>query len=391
MSTATAPASNPVLPLAATEGTSVPFIRLDNAFPELFAELMETVERIAGRSAFTLGPELESFEAAFAEFCGTGYAAGVGSGTAALEIALRALGIGPGDEVIVPTYSFIATAEAVSTVGATPVIVDVDPETALITAEIVEAALTPRTRCVIPVHLFGRPLEMVPLLALCRARGIAVVEDACQAHGALYKGRPVGSFGDAGCFSFYPTKNLGGWGDGGALVTNDPDLDRKVRLLRSHGEAVRHTHELATGTHRLDTLQAAILEVKLRHLPDWNQRRRDAAEALRAGLAGTAVVPPAPAAADGDHVYHLFVVRSAERDALRDHLDARGVASAVHYPTPIHLQPAYAERGLRPGSLQVAERLARENCSLPIFPAITDEQIAEIVAAVQGFEAAAAS
>ncbi|HWJ43628.1 MAG TPA: DegT/DnrJ/EryC1/StrS family aminotransferase [Solirubrobacterales bacterium] len=391
MSTATAPASNPVLPLAATEGTSVPFIRLDNAFPELFAELMETVERIAGRSAFTLGPELESFEAAFAEFCGTGYAAGVGSGTAALEIALRALGIGPGDEVIVPTYSFIATAEAVSTVGATPVIVDVDPETALITAEIVEAALTPRTRCVIPVHLFGRPVEMVPLLALCRARGIAVVEDACQAHGALYKGRPVGSFGDAGCFSFYPTKNLGGWGDGGALVTNDPDLDRKVRLLRSHGEAVRHTHELATGTHRLDTLQAAILEVKLRHLPDWNQRRRDAAEALRAGLAGTAVVPPAPAAADGDHVYHLFVVRSAERDALRDHLDARGVASAVHYPTPIHLQPAYAERGLRPGSLQVAERLARENCSLPIFPAITDEQIAEIVAAVQGFEAAAAS
>ena len=391
MSTATAPASNPVLPLAATEGTSVPFIRLDNAFPELFAELMETVERIAGRSAFTLGPELESFEAAFAEFCGTGYAAGVGSGTAALEIALRALGIGPGDEVIVPTYSFIATAEAVSTVGATPVIVDVDPETALITAEIVEAALTPRTRCVIPVHLFGRPVEMVPLLALCRARGIAVVEDACQAHGALYKGRPVGSFGDAGCFSIYPTKNLGGWGDGGALVTNDPDLDRKVRLLRSHGEAVRHTHELATGTHRLDTLQAAILEVKLRHLPDWNQRRRDAAEALRAGLAGTAVVPPAPAAADGDHVYHLFVVRSAERDALRDHLDARGVASAVHYPTPIHLQPAYAERGLRPGSLQVAERLARENCSLPIFPAITDEQIAEIVAAVQGFEAAAAS
>jgi dTDP-3-amino-3,4,6-trideoxy-alpha-D-glucose transaminase len=379
------------LSLAATDGTSVPFIRLDSAFPDLFAELMETVERIAGKSAFTLGPELESFEAAFAEFCGTGFAAGVSSGTAALEIALRALGIGPGDEVIVPTYSFIATAEAVSTVGATPVIVDVDPETALITAEIVEAALTERTRCVIPVHLFGRPVEMVPLLALCRARGIAVVEDACQAHGALYKGRPVGSFGDAGCFSFYPTKNLGGWGDGGALVTNDPDLDRKVRLLRSHGEAVRHNHELATGTHRLDTLQAAILEVKLRHLPDWNQRRREAAEALRAGLDGTAVIPPAPAAADSDHVYHLFVVRSGERDALRDHLDARGIASAVHYPTPIHLQPAYAGQKLRPGSLPVAERLAGENCSLPIFPAITDEQIAEIVAAVESFETAAVS
>jgi dTDP-3-amino-3,4,6-trideoxy-alpha-D-glucose transaminase len=387
----TATASNPVLPLAATEGTSVPFIRLDSALPELFAELMETVERIASKSAFTLGPELERFEQAFASFCGTKHAAGVSSGTAALEIALQALGVGPGDEVIVPTYSFIATAEAVSTVGATPVIVDVDPETALITAEIVEAALTPRTRCVIPVHLFGRPVEMDPLLALCRERGIAIVEDACQAHGALYRGRPVGSLGDAGCFSFYPTKNLGGWGDGGALVTSDSDLDARVRLLRSHGEGVRHHHELATGTHRLDTLQAAILEVKLRHLPDWNQRRRDAAEALRAGLAGTAVVSPSPAAADSDHVYHLFVVRSAERDALRDHLDARGIASAIHYPTPIHLQPAYAGLGLRAGDLPVAERLAGENCSLPIFPAITDVQIAEIVAAVQGFELAAGS
>lgn len=384
MSTATA--SNPILPLAATEGTSVPFIRLDSAFPELFAELMETVERIARNSAFTLGPELERFEAAFAEFCGTKYAAGVSSGTAALEIALRALGIGPGDEVIVPTYSFIATAEAVSTVGATPVIVDIDPETALITAATVERALTAKTRCVIPVHLFGRPVDMDPLLALCRERGIAVIEDACQAHGALYKGSPVGSLGDAGCFSFYPTKNLGGWGDGGALVTSDPELDAKVRLLRSHGEGTRHHHELATGTHRLDTLQAAILEVKLRHLPDWNQRRRDAADALRAGLANDAVIAPAPAAADSDHVYHLFVVRSSHRDALRDHLDASGIASAIHYPTPIHLQPAYAELGLGRGDLPVAERLASENCSLPIFPAIEDSQIAEIVAAVNGFE-----
>ncbi len=384
MSTATA--GNPVLPLAATEGTRVPFIRLDSAFPELFAELMETVERIARDSAFTLGPELERFEAAFADFCGTEHAAGVSSGTAALEIALRALGIGPGDEVIVPTYSFIATAEAVSTVGATPVIVDVDEETALITAEIVERALTPRTRCVIPVHLFGRPVEMDPLLALCRERRIAVIEDACQAHGALYKGRPVGSLGDAGCFSFYPTKNLGGWGDGGALVTSDAALDAKVRLLRSHGEGTRHHHELATGTHRLDTLQAAILEVKLRHLPVWNQRRRDAAAALRSGLAGSSVTAPGPAAADGDHVYHLFVVRSDSRDELRDHLDARGVASAIHYPTPIHLQPAYAGLGLGRGDLPVAERLASENCSLPIFPAIEESQIAEIVAAVQSFE-----
>jgi dTDP-3-amino-3,4,6-trideoxy-alpha-D-glucose transaminase len=383
VSTATAPNA---LPLAATEGAKVPFIRLDSADPELFAELMEVVERIARDSAFTLGPELERFEGAFASFCGTEYAAGVSSGTAALEIALLALGIGPGDEVIVPTYSFIATAEAVSTVGATPVIVDVDPETALLTAATVEQALTERTRCVIPVHLFGRPVDMDPILALCRERGIAVVEDACQAHGALYRGRPVGSLGDAGCFSFYPTKNLGGWGDGGALVTSDPALDAKVRLLRSHGEGTRHHHELATGTHRLDTLQAAILEVKLRHLPAWNQRRRDAADALRSGLAGGDVIAPAAAAADSDHVYHLFVVRSRERDALRDHLDACGVASAIHYPTPIHLQPAYAELGLGLGSLPVAERLASENCSLPLFPAIEDWHIAETVAAVKSFE-----
>jgi dTDP-3-amino-3,4,6-trideoxy-alpha-D-glucose transaminase len=379
------------LPLAATDGGRVPFIRLDDANPDLFAELLETVERIAAKSAFTLGPELEAFEADFAEFCGSEHALGVSSGTAALELALRGLGIGPGDEVIVPTYSFIATAEAVSTVGATPVIIDVEEETALITAELVAAALTPRTRCVIPVHLFGRTVEMDPILDLCRPREIAVVEDACQAHGALYRGRPVGSLGDAGCFSFYPTKNLGGWGDGGAFVSDDAELSARVRLLRSHGEGTRHHHEIATGTHRLDTLQAAILKVKLRHLPGWNQRRRDAAAALSAGLADSDLSLPAPNASYGDNVFHLYVVRSRDRDALRDHLDACGVASAIHYPTPIHLQPAYAELGLGPGSLPVAERLAGENCSLPIFPAIEDRHIAETVAAVTSFEAAADS
>jgi dTDP-3-amino-3,4,6-trideoxy-alpha-D-glucose transaminase len=387
LSTATEARSS--LPAAATTGTRVPFIRLDAAHPELFSELMEVVERTARDAAFTLGPILEGFERDFASYCEAEHAVGVSSGTAALELALRGLGIGPGDEVIVPTYSFIATAEAVTTVGATPRIVDVDPDTALLTAETVEAALTPQTRCVIPVHLFGRPVDMDPLLELCRERGIAVIEDACQAHGARYRGRRVGSIGDAGCFSFYPTKNLGGWGDGGALVTGDDELAEKVRLLRSHGESPRHNHQLATGTDRLDTLQAAILQVKLRHLDDWNQRRRDAAATLGAGLGNGDLVLPEPAAEGSDHVYHLFVVRSSERDALRDHLDACGVASAIHYPTPIHLQPAYAELGLGPGSLPVAERLAGENCSLPLFPAIEDSQIAEIVAAVESFETAA--
>jgi dTDP-4-amino-4,6-dideoxygalactose transaminase len=376
------------LPPAATAGKQVPFIRLDEAYPDLFAELLEVVERVARDAAFTLGPELESFEDKFASYCETRHAVGVSSGTAALELALRGLGIGPGDEVIVPTYSFIATAEAVTAVGATPRLVDVDPDTALITAEAVEQALTPQTRCVIPVHLFGRPVEMDLLLALCRPRGIFVIEDACQAHGARYRGRRVGSLGDAGCFSFYPTKNLGGWGDGGALVTDDEELAAKVRLLRSHGEAVRHHHELATGTHRLDALQAAILEVKLAHLDRWNERRRAAGDALGTALASHDLILPAPATADSDHVFHLFVVRTTERDALRSHLDACGVASAIHYPTPIHLQPAYSQLGLGPGTLPAAEQLAGESCSLPIFPAIEDWQIAETVAAIESFETA---
>ena len=386
MSTATQP--NTALPLAATEGRRVPFIRLDVAHPELMSELLEVVERVAHDAAFTLGPEVEEFERSFADYCETEHAIGVSSGTMALELALRALGIGPGDEVIVPTYTFIATAEAVSTVGATPVLVDIDPETAVITTEIVERALTPQTRCVIPVHLFGRTVDMDPILALCSSRDIAVIEDACQAHGARYKGRRVGSLGDAGCFSFYPTKNLGGWGDGGALVTDDSALAEKVGLLRSHGESPRHHHQLVTGTHRLDALQAAILDVKLRHLDGWNESRQAAAARLTEALAGSDVELPAPAGENGDHVYHLFVVHTQSRDALRDHLDAQGVASAVHYPTPVHLQPAYSDLGLGPGSLPVAERLASEACSLPIFPAIEDWHIAETVAAVQSFGAA---
>jgi dTDP-3-amino-3,4,6-trideoxy-alpha-D-glucose transaminase len=381
------PAASATLPSAAANvGGRVPFIRLDETDPELFAELMQVVEQVARDGAFTLGSEVESFERDFASYCGTTEAVGVSSGTAALELALRGLKIGPGDEVVVPTYSFIATAEAVTTVGATPVLVDVDPETAAISAEIVEPALTPRTRCVVPVHLFGRTVEMDPLLELCRPRGIHVVEDACQAHGARYRGRPVGSLGDAGCFSFYPTKNLGAWGDGGALVTSDPDLARRVRLLRSHGEAVRHDHQLPAGTDRLHALQAAILQVKLGRLEEWNESRRAAAAALATALAGSGLELPSPPPAGGDHVYHLFVVRTPARDALRVHLQDRGVASAIHYPTPIHLQPAYAELGLSRGSLPNAEALAGDSCSLPIFPAIEEWQIAEIAEAVESFD-----
>jgi dTDP-4-amino-4,6-dideoxygalactose transaminase len=377
--------SDTLAPAPSGSDARVPFTRLDNADEELLAKLLDVVARVSRDAAFTLGAEVEGFEREFADWCDTEHAVGVSSGTAALELALRGLGIGPGDEVIVPTNSFIATAEAVSAAGATPVLVDVDEQTALLTAEIVERALTPQTRCVIPVHLYGRIVEMDPLLALCSARDVFVVEDACQAHGARYRGRPAGSLGDAGCFSFYPTKNLGAWGDGGAVTTDDPELASRLRLLRSHGEGTRHHHELPARTDRLDALQAAILRVKLGLLDGANQSRRDAGSTLREALAGTAVTPPPPHAADGDHVFHLFVVRSPQRDALRDYLDAAGIASAIHYPTPIHLQPAYAELGLGPGSLPVAERLAVESCSLPIFPTIEDWQIAKIADAVENF------
>jgi dTDP-4-amino-4,6-dideoxygalactose transaminase len=378
---------NPVLSQAAPPAqaaTGVPFVRLDSADPTLTADIFAAIERIAGSAAFTLGEELETFEHEFAAWCETDHAIGVSSGTCALELTLRALGIGPGDEVIVPTNSFIATAEAVTAMGATPVLVEVDEDTALITAEIVEAALTERTRCVIPVHLYGRSVEMEPLLALCRAHNLRVVEDACQAHGSRYQGRPAGTHGDAGCFSFYPTKNLGGWGDGGAVVTADADLAERIKLMRSHGEGTRHHHEVAAGTHRLHSIQAAILSVKLKRLSEWNEQRRQAAAVLREALSDTDLILPAPVAANGDHVYHLFVVRTPDRDALRSHLNESEVASAIHYPTPIHLQPAYAPSQ---GDLPVSERLATESCSLPIFPSITDEELDRIATAASSFSA----
>jgi len=372
--------------LTQTTAPAIPLTRLAESDPALRAELLAVVERVAGASAFTLGAEVERFEQAFAAFCATDHCVGVSSGTAALELTLRALGIGAGDEVIVPANSFIATAEAVSATGATPRLVDVDEQTALLTAEIVAEAIGPATRCAIPVHLEGRTVDMDPLLALCREHGIAVVEDACQAHGARYHGRPVGSLGDAGCFSFYPTKNLGAWGDGGAVVTGDADLAARLRLLRSHGEAERHHHELVAGTDRLHALQAAILTVKLERLGDWTEDRREAGRLLSAALAGAGIDTPAPPVAGGDHVFHLFVVRSDRRDALREHLATAGVGTAIHYPTPIHLQPAYAPLGLGPGSLPVAERLAGRICTLPLFPGLATDEIERIASAVAAFE-----
>jgi dTDP-3-amino-3,4,6-trideoxy-alpha-D-glucose transaminase len=370
---------------SAVETARIPTTRLDQADPALMEELLAVVERVARQGAFTMGTELEAFEAEFAAYCDAPHSVGVSSGTEAIVLALRALGIGPGDEVIVPTNSFIATAEGVSLAGARPVLVDVDPSTHLITADAVTGAIGPATKAVIPVHLMGSTVDMDAILEVARPAGLKVIEDTAQAHGAFVGGRRVGGIGDVGCFSFYPTKNLGGWGDGGAIVTHDPEVAERVKLLRSHGESPRYHHRIVGTTARLDALQAALLRVKLRRLDAANDARRRLGAALREGLAGTSVELPAPALADGDHVYHLFIVRTKQRDALRAHLDAHGISSAVHYPFPIHRTEAYADLGLSEGSLPVAERLAEEILTLPLFPTMSDQDVTRIVDAVRAF------
>jgi dTDP-3-amino-3,4,6-trideoxy-alpha-D-glucose transaminase len=388
---------------------TVPFTRLDCADPQLLEELMGDVRAVAERGAFTLGEQVEDFEREFASYCETDFAIGVSSGTEALALALRALEIGPGDEVIVPANSFIATAEAVSAVGATPRLVDVDPDSHLITAEIVARSLTPSVRCVMPVHLFGATVDLDPIVELAHEAGIHVVEDACQAHGARYRSRRAGTIGVLGCFSFYPTKNLGAWGDGGAVVTSVPELAERIRLLRAHGERPRYRHRIVGATARLDALQAAVLRRKLARLDAWNDERRRLGSQLRARLEGEygraadgrhrtgadgkrgGVIDGEPVELvrlpfpDADHVYHLFVVRTDRREELRSHLQERGVASAVHYPSPIHRTEAYAHLGLGPGSLPVSESLAERICSLPLFPGMSDAELDQVADAVLSF------
>lgn len=363
-------------------GVSVPFVRLDNSNPALFAELMAAVESIASRAAFTLGGDVDAFEQEFADFCGTDRCVSVSSGTEALVLALRGLGIGRGDEVIVPANSFIATAEAVSLVGATPRLVDVDPDTCHLTAAHVAAAIGPRTKAVIPVHLYGGTVDIDSILAVAGDADIAVVEDACQAHGARIGDRRAGGAGHVGCFSFYPTKNLGAWGDGGAITTNDPDLAARIRLLRAHGEDPnrRYHHKMPGTTARLDALQAAVLRIKLRHLDEWTAARRAHAARLTEALAGTGLgLPVIPSG--GDHVFHLYVVRTERRDELRAKLAEQNVASAIHYPIPIHRTEAYADLGT--GTLPVTERLADTILSLPMWPGMEDGELDRVVDAVE--------
>ena len=355
--------------------TSVPFVDLRGQARELHDELTQVFESVISRAAYTMGPECAAFEAAFAEFCGAGFCAGVSSGTDAVRLALQAAGVGPGDEVIVPVNTFIATAEAVSHAGAKPVFVDCLPDTANIDPAAIEPAITSRTRAIVPVHLFGQPADMDPILKLAARRGLAVVEDACQAHGALYKGRPCGSLGVTAAFSFYPGKNLGALGDGGAVVTSDAAADRMVRLLRNHGEETKSVHEAVGYCNRLHNLQAGFLLAKLARLPAANNGRRQAAARYDEMLSGVAGVTPIAVRDDVEPVYHLYVVQVDDRDAVRERLGAQGVESGIHYPLPLHLQPAYRSLGYGPGDFPVAEALAPRILSLPMFPGLSRQQI----------------
>jgi dTDP-4-amino-4,6-dideoxygalactose transaminase len=358
---------------------NVPFVDLKTQGQTLLSEYQAALASVVERAAYIMGPELRDFEAAFAEFCACPYAVGVSSGTDALVLAYKAAGVGRGDEVVLPANTFMATAEAVTHVGGTPVLADVLPDTANIDPAAVAAAITPRTKAVVPVHLFGQPADMDSIDGIAKKHGVVVVEDACQGHGATYKGKRTGSMGAIAAFSFYPGKNLGALGDGGAVTTADADMAETVRVLRNHGEKTKSNHTEVGYCFRLDNLQAAFLQIKLQHLAEWNRARRAAAKRYNHLLAQVDGVTPIVERPDVEAVYHLYVVQVDGRDAVRAKLDEVGIGTGIHYPLPIHLQPAYAHLGYKQGALPVAERLAGRILSLPMFPEITGGQIEYVV------------
>jgi dTDP-4-amino-4,6-dideoxygalactose transaminase len=361
---------------------TVPFLDVRAAYLELQKELDAAYQRVTGAGWFVLGREVEAFEQAFADYCSAGHCIGVGNGLEALHMILRAYDIGRGDEVIVPAHTFVATWLAVTYAGATPVPVEPRADTGNLDPDRLEAAVTPRTRAVIPVHLYGQPADMDAISSVARQRGLRVIEDAAQAHGARYKGRPAGSLSDAAAFSFYPSKNLGAFGDAGAVVTDDDDLAERVHALRNYGSQVKYHHESLGFNSRLDELQAAFLHVRLAHLEDWNERRRAAASTYLKGLADAPglVLPVVPGWAGP--VWHLFVVRHALRDDLQRRLDQAGITTQIHYPIPPHLSGAYASYGWKRGDFPIAESLADSVLSLPIGPHLSSDEASEVIAAV---------
>jgi dTDP-4-amino-4,6-dideoxygalactose transaminase len=365
----------------------VPFVDLTAQYHSIAREIGEVTAKVMEEADFILGRDVSLFEEEFASFCGVKCGVGVDSGTSALELALRAYDIGPGDEVITAANTFIATALAISHAGAKPVLVDVDPSTYIIDVAGIARAITPRTKAIIPVHLYGQPAQMSPIRQLAEKLGLVVIEDACQAHGARYGGKRSGSLGHAAAFSFYPGKNLGAYGDGGMVVTNDRDIAERLQMLRNYGQKEKYHHQFRGYNRRLDTLQAAVLRVKLKHLHRWNDARRQNARLYQQFLDGTGVAIPVEAGGT-DSVWHLYVIETEHRDLLRKYLISKGISVGIHYPVPIHLQPAYQDLGYKQGDFPVTEAAARRILSLPMYPELRSEQIEYISSTIRAFMSA---
>ena len=363
----------------------IPLMDLKPQIQALKAQLLEGFARTLDNTSFCLGPDVEAFERDFAAYCGASHGIGVNSGTSALHLALLALGVGPGDEVITTPYTFVATAWAISYCGATPVFADINPENFLIDPAAVEKAMTPKTKALLPVHLYGQPVDLDPLLDLAKKKGLPLVEDSAQAHGAKYRGSRVGSFGTISAFSFYPSKNLGAFGEGGMALTSDAGLAAKMRALRDHGSVKRYYHENVGYNYRMEGLQGLSLRVKLPHLDGWNARRQQLAELYSILLKGTSLKLPV-LSPERTHVYHLYVVRHPKRDALSEHLKQHGIGSGFHYPLPLHLQQAYAHLKLGAGRFPHSEAAAKECLSLPLFPELTDDQVRAVAAVVREWD-----
>ena len=364
---------------------NVHFVDLGVQYQAIAAEIDDAISKVIQEADFILRREVRLFEEKFAEFCDASYAVGVDSGTSALELALRAFDIGPGDEVITAANSFIASALGISHAGAKPVLVDVDPYTYTLDVTALERAITRRTKAIIPVHLYGHPAHMGPIRQLADKHGLVVIEDACQAHGARYKGKRVGSLGHAAAFSFYPGKNLGAYGDGGMVVTKDRKIANRLEMLRNYGQKEKYKHLFRGYNRRLDTMQAAILRVKLRYLEKWNAARRWNAKLYQKHLEGSGVVVPGEAGG-AESVWHLYVIRAEQRDALKEHLVNKGISAGIHYPIPIHLQPAYQDLGYKRGDFPVTEAYADRILSLPMYAELMDRQIEFICQTICEFQ-----
>ena len=363
----------------------IPYADLRSQYRSIKPEIDAAVLRVLDTSQFILGEEVAEFEREFAAYCEAGEAIGVNSGTSALHLALLAAGVGPGDEVITVPFTFVATVAAIVYAGATPVFVDIEPATYNMSPAEIERAITPRTKAIMPVHLYGHPADMDPILDVARRRNVMVIEDAAQAHGAAYKGRRCGSMGTMAAFSFYPGKNLGAYGEGGAVVTSDPDLATKIRVMRSWGEERRYEHTVKGFNYRMDGIQGAILRVKLRHLEAWTEARRARAGDYARAFAGTGIPIPIEQP-QCRHVYHVYAVRLSNRDATRAALQDAGIQTGVHYPIPVHLQPAHADLGYARGDFPASEHAAAQVLSLPLFPEMTPGQVQQVAAAVLAAE-----